>query len=368
MLEAVRKLLRRLQLQASVVYVTSFITMNSLVKKERMSHENGIAATGRLRIVDDPEFPDHDFFRPGREFPVRLRHATVLYRDDAKLTVRGVSIKFADTRFESPLDLLMNTGRVGLFFDARSFMQFMRGTMSGRGQNWLPYLTARPQAMFGGGDSVRRNPESFARLSYNSKTCYGFIDRDGVFSYARYRLIPAEGWQSWEDDSGLPSEWEREHSWFQNPLPQETRGRNYLKDEYRERLARGPVEYRLQIQLRDRPPGSVDPAWVTSEYEWETSDAPWRDLAHVSIDTPLSHEEAQLTWYSLRNHPTSLPLPRGTSIDDPHSLVDLRLASDWARKARLFSYRRGGPKPPPGESRHDPDWVGVPAMADPPGP
>ncbi len=65
---------------------------------------------------------------------MRLRHATVLYRDDAKLTVRGVSIKFADTRHEAPLDLLMNSGRVGLFCDARTFMQFMKGTMAGRGQ------------------------------------------------------------------------------------------------------------------------------------------------------------------------------------------------------------------------------------------
>ena len=40
-----------------------------------MSHWHGVAARGTLRIVDDPAFPDHDFFRPGREFPCRLRHA-----------------------------------------------------------------------------------------------------------------------------------------------------------------------------------------------------------------------------------------------------------------------------------------------------
>lgn len=346
--------------------MTLFITLNSLVKRERMSHENGIGTTGRLRIVDDPDFPPNDFFTPGREFEIRLRHATVLYRDDAMLTVRGTSLKFANTRFDSPLDLLMNTGRVGLFFDARTFMRFMKGTMGGRGQNWLPYLTTRPQAMFGGGDSVRRNPESFARLSYHTKTCFGFESTNGKSYYARYRLIPATDWETWRDDSGLPSDDERAHSWFQNPLPHETRDRNYLKNEYRERLAKGPVPYRLQVQVRRRPPGR-DPMWTASEYEWEEEHTKWLELAEVTVEATLSHEETQMTWFSIQNRPESLPLPRGTSIDDPHSLMDLRIASDYARKARLFSYRLRGILPAPGNSRYDPDWVSEPAMANPPG-
>ena len=363
MVEKLSKAFRRAQLSLSVGYVTVLITLNSLVKKERMSHENGIATRGTLRIVDHPTFPDHDFFTPGRTFDIRLRHATVLYRDDAKLTVRGAAIKFADTRFESPYDLLMNSGRVGLFFDARTFMQFMRGTMAGRGKKWLPYLTSRPQAMFGGGDSVRRNPSSFAEVSYNTKTCYGFIARDTTRYYARYRLIP-EHWDG--EDSGMPSPFEREHSWLQNPLPDETRTRNYLKDELRHRLAQGEVHYRLQIQVRVRPDGP-EPMWTTSEYRWNEDEVPWHELATVTLTEALPHEEAQRTWFSLANHPESLPVPLGTSIDDPHSLNNLRLASDAARKARLWSYKLRGMPGPFGDSRHDPDWVGVPPMANPPG-
>lgn len=367
-LDRVRDRLKLFQLQLSIVYVTCLITMNSLLKKERMSHENGIGATGHLRIVDNPTYPRNDFFTAGEEFDMRLRHATVLYRDDAKLTVRGVSIKFANTRHEAPLDLLMNSGRVGLFFDARTFLQFMKGTMGGRGQRWLPYLNSRPQAMFGGGDSVRRNPNSFAEISYNSKTCYGYRSEndagDDEFYYVRYRLIPID-WNG--EDSGAPDTWDREHSWFQNPYEDEKRHRNYLKDEYRERVAAGPVDYTLQIQPRLRPDGERDPQWVASEYEWDADESPWHDLAAVTVTDTLSHEETQLTWFSLSQTPDCLPLPRGKSIDDPHSLVDLRLASDWARKARLFSYRFGGPKPGPGESRAEKDWIGVPPMAEPPG-
>ena len=80
-----------------------------------MSHENGALARGRFRVVDNPTFPEHDFFAAGREFPCRVRHAAVLFRDDAKMCVRSAAIKLSDERFDSPFDVLMNSGRVGLF-------------------------------------------------------------------------------------------------------------------------------------------------------------------------------------------------------------------------------------------------------------
>ena len=149
-------LLLRLQLRLVVGIMTAIITTASFVRRRRMSHENGVAARGRVRIVDDPTFPAHDFFTPGREWPCRIRHATVLFKDDAKMTVRAASLKFADDRFESPFDMLMNTGRVGLFWSARTFWDF--GLMTGKhGKFFVPYLRKYPQSLYGGGDSSRRN-------------------------------------------------------------------------------------------------------------------------------------------------------------------------------------------------------------------
>ncbi len=62
LLDHVRAYLKLARLQLSIVYVTCLITMNSLVKRERMSHENGIGATGHLRIVDNPTYPRNEFF------------------------------------------------------------------------------------------------------------------------------------------------------------------------------------------------------------------------------------------------------------------------------------------------------------------
>lgn len=365
--DAIHRLLARLQLSWYVFFITVLVTANSYFKRVRMSHENGITCRGRLRIVPDPTFPAHQLFTPGREFNCRVRHAAASWIDDAKLVVRGAAIKFADDRFDSPLDLMMNSGDVPLFWSARTFWGFMKGTMGGRGKGWVPYLRAHPQAIVGGADSVRRDPESFAGMVYNTKTCLGFVGDDGVYHYARYRLEPADfdG-----HETGLPDEQDRATPWLQNPYPDETRSRNYLKDELLERLdTEGvAVEYMLKIQLRRRPSlKGPEPEWVTSEYPWDETAHPWHDVARVTLTEALGYEESMLTWFDMANHPKSLPVPLGASIDDPHSLNNLRLASIWARKGRLLSYKhRGMPAKFP-DSRHAKDWIAVPPMPNPPG-
>ena len=355
----------RAQLYLYVAGLGAVIAVNSYVTQQRMSHENGITCRGTLRVVDDPQFPEHDFFRPGREFGCRVRHGAASWLDDAKLVVRSGSLKFADARGTSPLDLLMNTGDVPLFWNVRNFASFMKGTMGGRGKNWLPDLRLHPQALRGGTVSVRRDPESFADLVFNSQVCFGFIAVDQVYRYARYRLQPVtfNGVQSGEPDAQ-----DRAHPWLQNPWPNETRSRNYLKDEMTVRLntLHHPVHYVLRVQLRERP-ASGQPEWVSSAFPWDETVTPFVDVAVVTLNEALDHDEAQLTWFDIGNHPATLPIPRGRSIDDPHSLNDIRLAGNWARRARLYSYKKRGMPGPIPDSRLAPDWVAVPPMPVPPG-
>lgn len=357
---------QRVQLRGAVVGIGALVALNSVSSRQRMSHENGIACRGMVRVVDEPDIPEHDFFVPGRQFRCRVRHGAASWLDDAKLVVRSASVKFADSPGESPLDVLMNTGDVPLFWNARNFWTFTKGTVAGRGKNWLADLWLNPQVGRGGADGVRRDPESYAELVYNSQTCFGFVGSDGVYRYARYRLQPLDldG-----EESGRPGAEDRDHPWLQNPLPDETRSRNYLKDELEHRLNAGgaPVRYMLRIQLRERP-ATGEPDWVTSEFPWDEVVTPFRDLAVVTLTEALSHEESQRTWFDLGNHPDTLPIPLGCSIDDPHSLNDLRIAGKWGRQARFLAYRlRGVPGPIP-DSRLAPDWKAAPPMAMPPGP
>jgi arachidonate 5-lipoxygenase len=353
------------RLRAWVAGIGTLVAMNSWATKQRMSHENGITCRGTLRIVDNPEFPDHDFFVPGREYTCRIRHGAASWLDDAKLVVRSASIKFADIRGASPFDVLMNTGDAPLFWNARNFFSFMKGTMGGRGKDWLPDLRKNPQALVGGKVSVRRNPESFSGLVFNSQACFGFIGTDGIYRYVRYQLR-ADDFDGRE--TGIPDDEDLSHPWLQNPLPDETRTRNYLKDEMAHRLnvEKRPVHYALRIQLRERPEDG-EPDWVSAAFPWDETAHPWLKVADVHLTEALADDEAKLTWFDIGNHPDSLPVPRGKSIDDPHSMNDLRLAGKWARRTRELSYRLKGMPGPIPDSRLAPDWIAVPPMPIPPG-
>ncbi len=355
----------RVVLALATLGVTILVTLNSLFRKVRMSHENGLLLRGHVRIVDDQTFPANDFFEPGKTFPCRVRHAAASFLDDAKLVVRSASIKFADEQIKSPFDMLMNSGDMPLFWNARTFMGFMRVSMRGRGKRYVPFLKRHPQASLGGGSSVRRNPEAVDQMVYNSKTTYGYTAADGIRYYVRYRLEPDP---PPAQQTGRPDDFDRSHSWLQNPYRDETRTRNYLKDATRKRLENGEVlRYRFKAQFRLPPPDDFhQPEWVASTVPWDEDRFPFHTIAEVELDEALSYEESQRTYFDMSHHPKSLFIPLGRSIDDPHSLNNLRIASIWARRIRLFSYRFGGMPPAFSDSRRDSDWEGIPPIQNPP--
>jgi len=359
-LERINGFIALCRLRFTVVWVTALVTLNSLVTQTRMSHENGFVLRGRMRVVDDPSFPRNEFFTPDTEFPCRMRFGAATWKDDAKMVIRGAGLKLADERRDSPLDLLLNTGELAIFWDARSFVGFMKGTIAGRGKNWTPYLSTHPMAAAGGRDGMRRDPTSIGSLQYNSQTCFGLEDLDGNDYYVRYRLQPL----TFPVD-GFPGPDDLEHPWFQNPLPDEPRNRNYLKHQACEWLDGDVIEFMLQIQPRRVPPGK-DPEWVSAQYVWDDTASPWHDVARITLDEALDYEEAMRTAFDITNHPPCLPVPRGRSIDDPHSLSDLRIGANLATRARLFSYFLRGVPSQFGNSRNDPDWIAVPPMPDPP--
>ena len=53
----VGRIWRRIELSVTTFGVVTLVSINSFLTRARMSHENGVALAGRLRIVDDPRFP-----------------------------------------------------------------------------------------------------------------------------------------------------------------------------------------------------------------------------------------------------------------------------------------------------------------------
>lgn len=70
-----------------------------------------------------------------------LRHATLKSNDDAGLNFLGAAIRFADSDAESPLDILMSTGRSTVFFDTQSLVDAMEANKS---KDLKSYYLKRP--------------------------------------------------------------------------------------------------------------------------------------------------------------------------------------------------------------------------------
>ena len=113
----------------------------ALLTGKRPTHPDGIAAQGMATIVAYPQFPNCEFFTPGRCYPVCLRHSTLKSIDNAGLNFLSASIRFADSDVESPLDITMSTGRSTIFWDVQGIYDSIE---AGRSGDLKGYYLKRP--------------------------------------------------------------------------------------------------------------------------------------------------------------------------------------------------------------------------------
>ncbi len=76
-------------------------------------------------------------------------------------------------------------------------------------------------------------PTSFAKESFYAVSAFKFTNAHGVSRYGRYRIIPEAG-NEYLDDAGAAA---------QSP--------NFLFDEIKERIAKGPAKFRIAVQLAE---------------------------------------------------------------------------------------------------------------------
>lgn len=140
-------------------------------------------------------------------------------------------------------------------------------------------------------------PSSFARETYFGVTAMKFTNEDGVSKFGRYRILPVEGNDHLDEaaTAAKPS--------------------NYLFDEIGERIAKGPVKFKLAVQLAEDGDVVNDATkhWPASRTVLE--------LGTIELTAPVAdnaHEQQHIIFD---------PIPRVDGIepsDDP--LLELRAA------------------------------------------
>ena len=311
-------------------FVAIFI---GLGMRQRMSHNKGVAGKGKLKIVDNPEFPEHDFFKAGREFACRIRHASVTFNDDAMNQVRSISIKFADEEFKSPFDLEANTGDIAIFWTAANFIKFVWNRREKGGVQYKSYYEKEPDGFKGAQESGKHKPTSFSKLDYYSKTPMNFTDKKGQSYYVKYRVVPGD---LKVEGAVIPDD-QKKTVYDQRVKEDEELTVNYLVEEYKSRVGEGPVEYKLQMQLHkseEHPAASI----FDSRNVWDEGDHPWLDVANLSIDELLPFKETLKMGFNINQHPKSLGFIPATSIHDYNSVVYMRSKTNIAYKMRHLAY------------------------------
>lgn len=310
------------------------ITMG-LKTRQRMSHNNGIAAKGNFTFDLDPAIPPHPFLEQGKVMPCQVRHGMATFYDDAMATIKSLSIKLSDKPYKSPFDMNLNTGSISLFWNVASFLKLAKLRNQKFGIEYIDYYKQYPVGKEAAIDNLRRNPTSFSNLTYHCQTPFNFVGSDGVQRYAKYRAIP---YDFDTVETGIISEQNKLEPENQRILPGEARNRNYLKNELRDRLKKEPVKYWYQIQIRDAKPNQNDSIF-NSAINWDEKEFPWLNIGIIELNQIMDWDSSNVLGFGISNMPKGLDSIPAKSIYDYNSLNYMRDKTEIARKARLFAYK-----------------------------
>ena len=121
----------------------------------------------------------------------------------------------------------------------QEFLELLRALASGDPSS---FLASHPAAL-AFVQTPKPSPASFATEAYFAVVAYQFINQQGVARYGRYRIAPRAGVEHL-DEAGVKS-----------------KDANYLFDEISKRVAAGPIQFDIQVQIAN-PGDTVDDATI----------------------------------------------------------------------------------------------------------
>jgi catalase len=129
------------------------------------------------------------------------------------------------------------------------------------------FIGAHPRALKFVQDG-KPTPDSFATESFYGNNAFVFVDKNGAKQAFRYQILPVAG-SHYLDDAAVAS-----------------KSPDFLFDELKARLAKGPVKFRLVAQL----PGPGDPT-NDSSMVWP-ADRKTVDLGTITLSTVVANSDA----------------------------------------------------------------------------
>jgi catalase len=213
---------------------------------------------------------------------------TVADNDPQNASPRGCAIRFHLTE-HSHTDIVAHSVDTFPSRTAEEFLDFINALIAtdpaGPHPNAIEQFLSTHPAALTFVQTPKPIPTSFARESFFAVSAFKFTNADGAFRYGRYRVLPVAG-NEYLDEAGAAA---------QTP--------SFLVDEIGERVTKGPVKFRIVVQLA-KDGDTLDDATV----RWP-EDRPQVTFGEISLTgiTPNNSSEQQRIIFD--------PIPRVDGIE-----------------------------------------------------
>src|SRR3954466_11343437 len=204
----------------------------------RFAHAKGMVLTGAfIPAKGATSISSAAHFKGSVPVTVRLSDGTGVPQindDNANASPRGMAIRFA-LPGGAFTDIVANSHNGFFVGTAEDFLAFLKAIAATKPDSPHPspieqFLGSHPRALKVVVDS-KPLPASFAQLGFFGNNAFVFVDSAGTKRTGRYQILPVAGIKHLESTAAA------------KPSP------NYLFDELSHRIARGPIKYRLLVQL-----------------------------------------------------------------------------------------------------------------------
>jgi catalase len=205
----------------------------------RFAHAKGLVLTGSFTPAPSARSVSRAAHLAGGKVPVTVRLSDGTGNPEASDANPATSPRGMAVRFTLPkggfTDIVSNSHNGFYVGTGTDFLAFLKAVAATTPTSPHPspieqFLGAHPRALKVVQES-QALPKSFATLAFFGNNAFVFVDSAGVKRAGRYQIIPVAGVAHLDSTAASKA------------------GPNYLFDELRRRVARGPIAYRLFAQL-----------------------------------------------------------------------------------------------------------------------
>jgi catalase len=271
----------------------------------RPAHAKGLMLSGTFTPADSAAELTRapHITRPSTPVVVRFSNSTgipLIPDTDPNANPRGIAVRFQLAEHVHT-DIVSHSSDGFPTHTGDEFFEFLRALATSdpanlKGSPLEAFLGSHPAAL-AYVQTPKPAPSSFARETYFGVTAMRFTNRQGKSRYGRYRILPDAGNEHLDDATV------------------KAKSPNYLFDELNQRIAAGPVIFRIVVQLAEAG-DTVDNATI----HWPES-RPLGEFGTLTLTSVVPDNAAQQKQIIFD------PIPRVDGIepsDDP--LLELRAA------------------------------------------